>query len=386
MFGGAAWTLDAASGQYYLHNFLPEQPDLDWWNEDVRAAFDDISRFWFDRGVAGFRIDVAHALVKDRELRDNPPARPERPADVGAPRAAAEVQHGTARRPSTCTGAWRRVAREFDPERLLLGETYVLSLEELMTYIVPDGLQLCMNLAFLHAPFVARALADVVAPDGGADARRRDAGLARVEPRRPALRDALVRRRRACDSLRARRLLSLRGTCILYQGDEIGLEALPVPPGRERDMVGRDACRTPMVWRDEDGAGFTEPGVEPWLPIGSRDRNVADQRDDPDSILTLTRDLIALRKHRRLLHGAYERGRRPAGRLGVPPRGRRLRRAQPRRRRRESRRRRGRDRDRHGPCTRRRAVDRSTRATSARGGCRLGLDDASGGDSCKRSC
>jgi alpha-glucosidase len=71
-------------------------------------------------------------------------------------------------------------------------------------------------------------------------------------------------------------------------------------------MVGRDACRTPMVWRDEEGAGFTEPGVEPWLPIGARDRNVADQRADPDSILTLTRDLIALRKHRRILHGAYE--------------------------------------------------------------------------------
>ena len=74
-FGGIAWTLDSASGQYYLHNFLPEQPDLDWWNEDVRAAFDEILRLWFDRGVAGFRIDVAHALVKDRALRDNPPAR-----------------------------------------------------------------------------------------------------------------------------------------------------------------------------------------------------------------------------------------------------------------------------------------------------------------------
>jgi glycosidase len=101
-------------------------------------------------------------------------------------------------------------------------------------------------------------------------------------------------------------LLSLRGTCILFQGDEIGLEALPVPPERERDMVGRDACRTPMVWRDEEGAGFTEPGVEPWLPIGARNRNVADQREDRDSILTLTRDLIALRKHRRILRGAYE--------------------------------------------------------------------------------
>jgi alpha-glucosidase len=108
-------------------------------------------------------------------------------------------------------------------------------------------------------------------------------------------------------------LLSLRGTTILYQGDEIGLEALPVPPADERDMVGRDACRTPMVWDDTDGAGFTEPGVEPWLPIGARDRNVAAQRDDPASILTLAHDLIALRKQRRLLHGAYEPVDAPSG-------------------------------------------------------------------------
>jgi alpha-glucosidase len=175
-----------------------------------------------------------------------------------------------------------------------------------MTYIVPDGLQLSMNLAFLHAPFVARELAAVVAlteelmPDGATPLWH---ASSHDDPRfatrwcdgdEQAIRCALVA------------LLSLRGACILFQGDEIGLEALPVPPERERDMVGRDACRTPMVWRDEEGAGFTEPGVEPWLPIGSRDRNVAGQRDDPDSILTLTRDLIAVRKHRRILHGAYE--------------------------------------------------------------------------------
>jgi alpha-glucosidase len=189
---------------------------------------------------------------------------------------------------------------------LLLGETYVLSLEDLMRYVVPDGLQLCMNLVFLHAPFVARALAEVVArteelmPDGATPVWH---ASSHDDPRfatrwcdgdEHAIRCVLVA------------LLSLRGSCILFQGDEIGLEALPVPVGRQRDMVGRDACRAPMVWRDDDGAGFTEPGVEPWLPIGSRDRNVADQREDPESILTLTRDLIALRKHRRILHGAYD--------------------------------------------------------------------------------
>jgi alpha-glucosidase len=303
-FGGGAWTLDPASRQYYLHNFLPEQPDLDWWNDEVRAAFDEILRFWFERGVAGFRIDVAHALVKDRELRDNPPAQRGDPPDWVRLGQRPEYNFG---RPEAVDvhRRFRKVAREFEPERLLLGETYVLDLERLLQYVVPDGLQLNMNLVFLHAPFEASALAGVVE-----DAESRfPAGATPVwhasshdDPRfatrwcngdEAAIRCALVG------------LLSLRGACILYQGDEIGLEALPVPPDRERDMIGRDACRTPMVWRDGDGAGFTEPGVEPWLPIGSRERNVADQRDDRDSILTLTHDLIALRKDDALLQGAY---------------------------------------------------------------------------------
>jgi alpha-glucosidase len=303
-FGGDAWTFDTASGQYYLHNFLPEQPDLDWWNEDVRAAFDDIFRFWFDRGIAGFRIDVAHALVKDKLLRDNPPARPdESPTwarigqwpkyNMGLPEAV-DVHR-----------RMRAVAQEAEPERLLLGETYVMELEKLMTYVVPDGLQLCMNFVFLHARFDAAELARVVGrteelfPESATPVWH---ASSHDDPRFAT---------RWCDgdeqSIRCALigLLSLRGACILYQGDEIGLETPPVPAEREKDMVGRDPCRTPMVWRDDDGAGFTEPGVEPWLPIGPRDRNVADQRDDPDSILTLTRDLIALRKHRRLLRGAY---------------------------------------------------------------------------------
>ena len=304
-FGGPAWTFDEASGQYYLHNFLPEQPDLDWWNDDVRAAFDDVLRFWFERGIAGFRIDVAHALIKDAQLRDNPPALPtdsptwqrvgQRPEyNFGRPEAV-DVHR-----------RWRRVAREFDPERLLLGETYVLQLEKLMQYVVPDGLQLRMNFAFMHAPFTAEGLADVVGETERlfpADETPVWHASSHDDPRfasrwckgdEDAIRAALVG------------LLSLRGSTILYQGDEIGMEAPPVPKDRERDIAGRDPCRTPMVWADADGAGFTEPGVEPWLPIGPRDRSVAAQRDDPGSILTLTRDLIALRRHRRLLSGAYE--------------------------------------------------------------------------------
>ncbi len=310
-FGFPAWTFAPEQGRFYLHNFLPQQPDLDWWNEDVRIAFDDILRYWFERGVAGFRIDVAHALVKDRELRDNPPARPdESPTwarvgqwpkyNFGLPEAV-DVHR-----------RWRRVAGEYDPERLLLGETYVLDLAELMQYAVPDGLQLCMNLPFLHAPFVAEALAAVVSeterllPDSATPLWH---ASSHDDPRFPT---------RWCggDANLARcalvALLSLRGAAILYQGDEIGMEAVEVPPDRRRDPAGRDGCRTPMVWRDEEGAGFTSPEVEPWLPIGSRDRNVAEQRGDPGSILTLTRDLVALRRHSGLLNGEYEQ-------LAAPP-------------------------------------------------------------------
>jgi alpha-glucosidase len=243
-------------------------------------------------------------MVKDPQLRDNPPARPnESPTwkrvgqwpkyNFGLPEAV-DVHR-----------RWRRVAGELDPERLLLGETYVLELEDWQRYLVPDGLQLSMNFAFLHTPFVAERLAAVVA-----ESERLLGGHTPVwhasshdDPRfasrwangdESTIKAALVL------------LLSLRGAFILYQGDEIGMEVVDVPPERERDMVGRDRTRTPMVWRDEPGAGFTAPGVEPWLPIGDTSRNVEAQRGDPGSILTLTRDLIALRRHRGLLAGAYE--------------------------------------------------------------------------------
>jgi len=303
-FGGPAWTLDRSSGRYYLHNYLPAQPDLDWWNHEVRDAFDEILRFWLERGVAGFRIDVAHGLVKDRLLRDNPPARP---GDPPAWLEAGQRPLYNRGRPEAIDvhRRWRRVAASYEPERLLLGETYLDTVDALVPYLAPDGLQLCMNLAFTRAPFVAEELARVAArtaeafPAGATPvwhASSHDDG--RLATRwcdgdEDAARCALVA------------LLSLPGACILYQGDEIALENVPVPSDRIRDVAGRDPGRTPMVWSDVDGAGFTAPGVEPWLPIGSRERNVATQHDDPGSTLVLVRDLIALRR-RTPLAGSYE--------------------------------------------------------------------------------
>ena len=304
VFGGPMWTFVPERGQYYLHSFLPQQPDLNWRNEAVREEFDAIIRYWLDRGVAGFRIDVPHALVKDRDLRDNPPARPNE--SPGWARVNQWPKHNFGLPDGVDVHRrWRAVADAYEGERLLLGETYVLDLEELMQYVVPDGLHLCMNLVFLHTPFVAEELAAVVAeserafPEGATPVWHASSH------------DDVRFATRWCDGDEALArcalvgLLSLRGTAILYQGDEIALEATRVPAARVRDVAGRDPCRTPMVWRDGDGAGFTEPGVEPWLPIGSRERNVAGQRADPYSTLTLVRDLIALRRHRGLLAGAY---------------------------------------------------------------------------------
>jgi alpha-glucosidase len=302
-FGGPAWTRDPESGRYYLHSFLPAQPDLDWRNEAVREAFDEILRFWFERGVDGFRIDVAHGLLKDRLLRDNPPAEPD---DPPAWRRLGQRPLYNLGRPETVDvhRRWRRVAAAYEPERLLLGETYVETVEALLPYLVPDGLHLCMNFAFARAPFVAEELARIAA---------------RTEQLLPAWATPVWHASSHDDGRLATRwckgdeaaarcalvaLLSLRGVCILYQGDEIALENAPVPSERARDIAGRDPGRTPMVWSDAEGGGFTAPGVEPWLPLGPRHRNVAAQRDDPGSTLALVRDLIALRR-RPPLTGAY---------------------------------------------------------------------------------
>ena len=313
-FGGPAWTLDAATGQYYLHNFLPTQPDLNWWSEDVRVEFDRILRFWFDRGVAGFRIDVCHAIVKDRELRDNPPAEAgDHPyiARFGQRKvynAERPEAHDVLRR-------WRVVAEKYDPPRLLLGETYVLDVERLRPFYGDDDeLQLAFNFVFLHSPFTADGLRSIV------EATERTLDAPETWPVWAISTHDLPRYvDRWCggSAERARgavlMLLTLRGTPVLYYGDELGMADVPVPPEQRRDPVGtgvfnagpgRDPCRTPMPWSCDAGGGFTTPGAEPWLPLSTPPGGtVEEQRADPASILVLCRDLIALRRSEPDLRG-----------------------------------------------------------------------------------
>jgi alpha-glucosidase len=317
VFGGSAWTLDERTGQYYLHNFLPEQPDLNWWSEGVRDAFDEILRIWFDRGVAGFRIDVAHALVKDRELRDNTPAGPD--DDVRLRRIGQRLDHSM-NRPEVhdVYRRWRTLADGYEEPRILVGETYVVDVDRMASFYGSgeDELHLAFNFAFVHAPFDAAALRTVVEATERMLPERAWpvwTGSNHDVPRFPT---------RWCDgdeqlgrcALVA--LLTLRGTPVLYYGDELLLEWVDVPREAIRDPVGlrrwpdepgRDGTRTPMPWQPDDGYGFTRAGVQPWLPFGAHDgRTVAEQRDDPDSALRLTRDLIALRRSRSDLHaGSY---------------------------------------------------------------------------------
>jgi len=305
-FGGPAWTLDPPSGQFYLHNHLSEQPDLNWWNEDVRAEFDAILRFWFDRGVAGFRIDVCNIIVKDALLRDNPPATEDDDfeAQLFGQR---PVYNGNRPEVHDVLRRWRLVADSYDPARTLIGETPV-KIERLVDYYGDgdDELDLAFNFPFITAPLDAAAMRGIVEdteallPPGAwpawtgsnHDMSRLASRWADGDPRKA--RTALVM------------LLCLRGTPVLYQGDEIGLGDSPVSRDDLRDPLGvrywpayagRDAMRTPMPWLDGPGGGFTAPGAHPWLPLGPTGAcNVEQQRADPRSTLTLVRDLITLRR------------------------------------------------------------------------------------------
>jgi alpha-glucosidase len=304
-FLGTAWTFDEGSGQWYLHNFLPGQADLNWWNPAVHAEFDKIFKFWFDRGIAGFRIDVAHMVIKDRDLRDNPPPTE---SDFLLDQIRGQVTLYNANRPEVHAiyRHWRELADSYDESRMLVGETFVGRIEQVLAYYGEnDELSLNFNIPFLISPFeterlreLAERTEELLRPDctpvwtgSNHDMSRFPTRWAGGDPARA--RAALLM------------LLALRGTVFLYYGDEIGLPDTDVPLDRLLDPVSielqpvlnRDAARTPMPWDASDGAGFTEPGVEPWLPFGDvRACNIADQRADPASTLNFARDLVALRR------------------------------------------------------------------------------------------
>ncbi|MFK4512004.1 DUF3459 domain-containing protein [Bradyrhizobium daqingense] len=300
-FGGSAWQFDETTGQYYYHAFLAQQPDLNWRNPDVRTAILDVMRFWLEKGVDGFRVDVIWHLIKDAEFRDNPP----NPHYVeGRPPNEKILTRYSTDQPEVhdVIAEMRRVTDGFGA-RVLIGEIY-LPLHRLMAYYGNDltGAQMPFNFALLSTFWSARSIEKIIEdyekalprgawPNWVLGNHDRPRVASRVGPEQARVAAML--------------LLTLRGTPTLYYGDEIGMHQVTIAPEDVRDPfeknvpgigVGRDGCRTPMQWDASDFAGFST--VWPWLPLPEhyvRD-NVVNLEADSRSILALYRRLIDLRK------------------------------------------------------------------------------------------
>lgn len=281
-----AWTLDEASDQWYLHLFLPEQPDLNWDNPEVEAAMHDVLRFWLDRGVDGFRADVLHAIGKDPALPDDPPEFI--PLPHSALNHVPEVTIPRLRR-------LRELLDSYDGDRMMVGEVYLLDTSLVALYYDEGrGIHLSFNFPPLHTPWDAglwrargEEVQEVIEPVGWPTWVLSNHDVVRHRSRYGS--EALAR---AAVFL----TLGLRGTPFLYAGEELGLEDALVPPDRVVDPGGRDGCRAPIPWSPDATHGW---GPEPWLPWppdvdGGRDAE--SQRADETSILHLYRRLIAARR------------------------------------------------------------------------------------------
>ena len=298
---GPAWTLDEASGQYYLHSFLLQQPDLNWDNPEVEAAMHDVLRFWLRRGVDGFRMDVIQRIAKDPELGDNVP-------DLRHDEDWSPAIHERLRR-------IRAVIHEFD-DRVLAGEVYILDLRRVVAYVATgDELDLAHNFVFLHQPWDARAIratveefAELAGPVAWPAWFLSNHDHSRVATRF-AGGDAARGERRA--RVAAMLTVTMRGTPFVFQGEELGLPDAEIPPDRIVDVDGRDPERAPIPWeppsRAGAGAGFTTG--EPWLPIVADAERlaVARQEEDPDSTLSFVKRLLALRARIGALQGGAQR-------------------------------------------------------------------------------
>jgi alpha-glucosidase len=303
VFGGPAWTWDAASGQYYFHQFVKEQPELNWRNPEVRTAMLDVLHFWLRRGVDGFRMDVVAFLIKDAELRDNPPnlsaASSLHPDDIFG----RQLHHYNEDQDEVqeIIRAFRGLIDQYE-DRCAIGELFY-ELPRWVRYYGEsgEGLHLPFNFRLMVTPWQAEAIRhsvdelEAVLPPFGWP----NYVLGNHDQPRLASRIGEAQARVA-----AMLLLTLRGTPTLYNGDELGLSNGVIPPELVQDPQGlqlgaertRDIARTPMQWDASPQAGFTS-GV-PWLPVSAdyAGRNVAAQAADPHSMLSLYRKLLWLRQ------------------------------------------------------------------------------------------
>ena len=293
---GPAWELDPGSGRYYLHLFAAEQADLDWHNQDVQDEFERILRFWLDRGVDGFRVDVAHGLFKDASLADEP----ER--ETGQ----THFDHRTSTdRPEVhpLYRRWRELVDAYPGDRVLVGEVTLSDPQRVAKYVRPDELHLAFNFSLLFEPWDAAALRAAID-------RTLDAMTAVGAPATWVLENHDVTRlptRWGSERAAALLLLALPGTAFLYAGQELGLEEVDLPDELRQDPVfsrtngvrkGRDGCRVPLPW-SATGPGFGFTTGTPWLPMppGWGGACVAAQEADEGSMLAFYRDALRLRPH-----------------------------------------------------------------------------------------
>ena len=319
-FGGPAWTLDEKIGEYYLHLFHREQPDLNWSNPAVRDEFDRIIQFWIEQGVDGFRIDVAHALMKDQELRDNPQILP-LAEDATPNEAMAAFEHIHDHSQESTKEIYQRWKSLPGADRvLLLGEVYVNDVAKSASYMGIGGLDLCLFFALNRREWDSIQFVEEIRSWSLASPYGFAWTISSHDEDRP------VTRFGGGELGRARALaiwtifVTIPGMPFVYQGEELGLENGYVAPEHVLDPVGlaayeesRDFCRTPMPWDSSPNNGFSTG--RPWLVSEPRspEETVDHQRRDPDSFLHRFRRLLATRK--RL-------GRRPAGKvewLPAPP-------------------------------------------------------------------
>ncbi len=313
-FGGQAWTLDTTTDQYYLHQFLAAQPELNWRNPEVEQAMFDVIRFWLDRGVDGLRMDVIGMISKDENLPNNP-TNLDAPPDLPEADIFGRQVHRFNEDQDDVHYILKRMRRVFDgyDDRCAIGELGY-SLERWVRYYGTDGdeLHLPFNFRLMEQTWHASAIRgsvealEAALPPGAWP----NYVLGNHDAPRIASRIGAAQARIA-----AMLLLTLRGTPTLFQGDELGLENGVIPPGRHQDPQvlrlgsarSRDPARTPMQWNACPHAGFST--TEPWLPISSdyRSRNVANQLEDPSSMLSLYQHLLRYRRSTRALTvGGYE--------------------------------------------------------------------------------
>lgn len=336
VFGGSTWTRttnpDGTPGQWYLHVFDPSQPDLDWTNPEVRSEFEDVLRFWLDRGTDGFRVDVAHGLIKEDGLPDFVPdegAGSMGGGDQDPPFFGQDGVHEIYR-------AWHQVLEEYDGERVLCAEAWVSPLSKMARWVRPDEMQQAFNFGYLSCDWDATELRSMIdesllefgnvgAPStwvlSNHDVVRHTTrlslsqespqgdGVGPLTPGLPAAAPAL-RRARAATAL----MLALPGGAYLYQGEELGLpEATDLPDDARQDPTwfrtegeryGRDGCRVPLPWQtDGETLGFSTTG-ESWLPQPPDWAGLsrAAQEGVPGSTLSMYMTLLKLRREHRLAH------------------------------------------------------------------------------------